>query len=114
MMTPWWELGEEMPPGRKNLPQNFGEAVTWALDWLLLASFRERLQMIRMCNRECEQQLAEAREQTYRLVDVVIVAPDDFQKAERIIDYDEPASRRLIELGESAAERTFKKHFGVH
>jgi hypothetical protein len=47
-------------------------------------------------------------------VDVVIVAPEDFpDEVTRIIDYDKEASQKLIQRGREAAERAFKRHFGV-
>jgi hypothetical protein len=47
----------------------------------------------------------------YRQVNVVIVAPENFLPAARIIDYDEDVSRGLIEMGYLAAEKAFKEHF---
>jgi NTE family protein len=111
LLNPWWERGEEMPRTRQKLPQDFGEAITWALDWALLASFRERLQLTEMCNEECRRDLAAGREPTYRMVNVVIIDPEDFLPVTRIIDYDEPASRKLIDLGYKAAARAFQKAF---
>lgn len=110
MMTPWWELEEEIPPGRQKLPDDFSEAVTWALDWTLLASFRERLQMTRLCNRVAAEQQKQGQPVTYRYVDVIVVAPKDFMQVQRIIDYDEQ-SAVLIQLGREAAEQAFQKHF---
>ncbi len=111
MMTPWWETGEPIPPGRQQLPQDFGEAVTWTLDWALLASFRENLKLTRFCNGRCKEQMAAGEDPTYRMVKVVIVAPEEFLPVTRIIDYDELASRQLIEMGYQAARRAFEKHF---
>ncbi len=45
------------------------------------------------------------------MVKVVIVAPEEFLPVTRIIDYDELASRQLIEMGYQAARRAFEKHF---
>jgi hypothetical protein len=53
------------------------------------------------------------KDQPYRLVRDIIVAPREFLPVERIIDYDEPASRELIEKGYEAAERAFKSRFGA-
>lgn len=111
MMTPWWEPGDPVPAGRQQLPQDFGEAITWTLDWALLASFRESLKLTRFCNEQCEAQRAAGGALTYRLVKVLIVAPEQFLPVTRIIDYDEPASSRLIELGYEAARRVFRAEF---
>ena len=110
MMTPWWETDEAaMSYGR--MPQNFGEAITWTLDWALLASFRAELRLLHSFNRLAENARAMGEPQKYRIVNDVIVAPEKFMPVERIIDYDEKASRMLIEMGYKAAEKAFKKQF---
>ena len=112
LMTPWWERGEPPPRRARELPASFGEAITWTLDWALLASFRERLRLTRFYNElarlERQQGQAELR---YREVRLAIVAPQDFFPVERIIDYDE-YSRELIRQGYQAAERVFREKFG--
>jgi NTE family protein len=112
LMTPWWQSGQdETPPLARDLPDSFGDALTWTLDWALLASFRERLRLIQAYNRFAEQERAEGRTPyRYRQVKVVVVAPDDFLPAARILDYDE-VSGPLIEMGYQAAKRTFEQHF---
>ncbi|MBN1285369.1 MAG: patatin-like phospholipase family protein [Anaerolineae bacterium] len=112
MMTPWWELDAETPKGRQKLPGNFSEAATWALDWALLASFRERLHMTRLCNKLAREQREAGQPVTYRLVDVIVIAPQEFMEVQRIIDYDEQ-SAALIHLGREAAARAFEEHFGA-
>ena len=49
-------------------PKSFGDAITWMLDWMLLASFRENLKMIRAFNELAERGLVE------RAPDPVVVA----------------------------------------
>jgi NTE family protein len=110
MMTPWWEK-EEDAPRHEQLPQDFGEAMTWTLDWALLASFRSDLKSTRSRNKLSAMQ-EEGKAKRYRYVDDVIIAPQDFMPVQRIIDYDEPASRELIKMGYEAAERVFKDKFG--
>lgn len=110
MMTPWWE-SEEDAPHMGRLPQNFGEAITWTLDWALLASFRAELRLMRTLNRLAEMARKVGEAQQYRVVEPVIVAPEEFLPVERIIDYDEPASRKLIEMGYQAAEKAFRGQF---
>jgi NTE family protein len=113
LMTPWWEKGEAPPQRAKELPASFDDAITWMLDWMLLASFRERLRLIRAYNR-----LAQLERETgtgnlqYREVKVTIVAPKDFFSVARIIDYDE-YSNELIGMGYKAAQQAFRKQFGV-
>jgi len=112
MMTPWWESGETPPERASELPQSFGEAITWTLDWVLLASFRERLRLIDAYN-----QFARQERETgsgpfkYRDVKVIIVAPVQFSLATRIIDYDYDESKKLIEDGYEAAKKAFKNEF---
>jgi NTE family protein len=112
MMTPWWETTEACPAiGR--LPQDFGEAMTFTLDWALLASFRTELKLSRSFNRLNEVAIANGEPPRYRFVRDVIVAPEKFLDVTRIIDYDEPASRSLIDQGYRAAEQAFQAHFGA-
>jgi NTE family protein len=111
MMTPWWENDADAPK-HEQLPQDFGEAITWALDWALLASFRSELKLTRSCNKIAQMAKAAGQESPYRHVEDIIVAPKNFMPVERIIDYDEPASRTLIQLGYEAAELAFQSKFG--
>ena len=112
MMTPWWESGEPAPAKTDAEPKSFGDAITWMLDWMLLASFRENLKMIRAFN---ELAIRERDEGTspyrYRLVKPIIVSPLEFLNVERIIDYDGDVSARLIEEGYKAAKAAFEKSF---
>ncbi len=111
MMTPWWEEGEDIPRGRAKMPGDFGEAITWTLDWALLASFRSRLHTTRMCNKLGLEQAHEGRPITYRQVEVKVIAPKDFMPVARIIDYDEVSSE-LIRQGYNAARDVFQRDFG--
>ena len=112
LMTPWWQDPAETPGAARHMPDSFGGAITWALDWALLASFRERLRLIEAYNRFAERERAEGKKAyRYRIVKPVIVAPDDFMPAARIIDYDGDVSEELIEAGRTAAERAFQKNF---
>jgi NTE family protein len=113
MMTPWWEKDEDAPLHEAEIPGDFGEAMTWTLDWALLASFRVDLKLARSYNKMAQLAVEAGKDQPYRLVRDIIVAPREFLPVERIIDYDEPASRELIEKGYEAAERAFKARFGA-
>jgi NTE family protein len=114
LMTPWWKAGEKPPRDARQMPESFGDAITWALDWVLLASFRERLKLIEAYNRFAEQERAQGGgPYHYRKVNVMIVAPSEFLPAERIIDYDRDKSIELIQMGYEAAEKVFKQNFGV-
>ncbi len=108
LMTPW-RAGNS----RRDMPRSFGEAVTWTLDWALLASFRERLRLIEAYNRFAEQERASGPPPyRYRLVHVRIAAPEDFLPAARIIDYDGEVSAQLIRQGYQAARRAFEEDHG--
>jgi NTE family protein len=110
MMTPWWE-SHQPAPRRLQAPQDFGEAMTWTLDWALLASFRRDLKMARMVNNQAQAALARGEAPSHRIVRDIIVAPEDFMPVNRIIDYDEAGSRALIQLGQAAAEKAFRAAF---
>ncbi|HUN05789.1 MAG TPA: patatin-like phospholipase family protein [Aggregatilineales bacterium] len=110
MMTPWWESGGAAMR-HLQAPQDFGEAMTWTLDWALLASFRRDLKMARMYNRQAQAALARGETPEHRYIRDVIVAPEEFMPVNRIIDYDEVGSRSLIQLGQAAAEKAFKAAF---
>lgn len=111
LMTPWWKAGESPPSRARDLPNSFDDAITWALDWALLSSFRERLRLVRTYNKFAAQERAAGRENLrYRQVNVVIVSPEDFFPVARIIDYDEK-SKGLIDFGYSAAKKAFRESF---
>lgn len=114
MMTPWWESSDPAPAKSESEPQSFGDAITWMLDWMLLAAFRENLKMIRAFN---ELAIRERQESTapyrYRLVTPIIVSPLEFLRAERIIDYDGDISAKLIEEGYKAAKYAFEEAFPI-
>ena len=112
MMTPWWESGDPAPAKAESEPTSFGDAITWMLDWMLLASFRENLKMIRAFNGLAEQERKTGQPPyRYRYVKPIIVSPLEFLRAERIIDYDGDVSAKLIEEGFRAAKAAFEKAF---
>lgn len=111
IMTPWWESHDPTPSRARDLPASFSEAITWTLDWALLASFRDRLNVIRAYNEMAEKERdAGSSSLQYRKVDVVMVAPKEFYSVARIIDYDEE-SKHLINDGYEAAQEAFKTNF---
>lgn len=112
MMTPWLE-GEGKNPARPHdVPQSFGDAITWVLDWMLLSSFRENLKMIQAFNDLAERERAEERTPyRYRVVKPVIVAPETFKDAQRVVDYDGIVSAGLIAEGAEAAQKAFRRSF---
>ncbi len=112
LMTPWWKAGEQPPAKARQIPVSFGDAITWTLDWALLASFREQLRLIEAYNRFLADDCKTGRLQRYREVKVAIVAPEEFFDVQRIIDYDE-TSQQLIALGSAAAEQAFREHFAA-
>ena len=114
LMTPWWERGDPAPVKANTEPKSFGDAITWMLDWMLLASFRENLKMIRAFNKLAKREREESQPPyRYRLVNTIIVSPLDFLQAERIIDYDGDVSAQLIEDGYKAARHAFEKAFPI-
>ena len=114
MMTPWWESDNPAPAKAEAEPKSFGDAITWMLDWMLLASFRENLKMIRAFNGLAERERKEGEPPyRYRLVTPLIVSPLEFLRAERIIDYDGDVSAKLIEDGYRAAKYAFEKAFPI-
>lgn len=114
IMTPWWETGDPVPEKAETEPRSFGEAITWMLDWMLLASFRENLKMIRAFNELAVRERKEGGSPyRYRLVTPLIVSPLEFLQAERIIDYDGDVSAQLIKEGYKAARTAFEKAFPV-
>jgi hypothetical protein len=112
LMTPWWESGEKPPHRASELPGSFDDAITWMLDWMLLASFRERMKLVTIYNdlADLERKSGDV-ELHYRKVNVAVVAPEDFFSVARIIDYDEYSSV-LIELGYKSAKRVYQEKFG--
>jgi NTE family protein len=114
MMTPWWESGDHVPEKAEVEPQSFGDAITWMLDWMLLASFRENLKSIRAFNKLADRERKEGiPPYRYRYVNLIIVSPLEFLRAERIIDYDGDVSAKLIEEGYKAAKNAFEKAFPI-
>jgi NTE family protein len=112
MMTPWWESGDPAPEKAESEPTSFGDAITWMLDWMLLASFRENLKMIRVFNELADRERKDGKPPyRYRYVKPIIVSPLEFLRAERIIDYDGDVSATLIEEGYKAAKNAFEKAF---
>jgi NTE family protein len=112
MMTPWLESDGKNPPRLHEVPQSFGDAITWVLDWMLLSSFRENLKMIQAFNELAERERAEGKPPyRYRIVKPVIVAPETFKDAQRVIDYDGIVSADLIVEGSEAAQKAFGNVF---
>jgi len=113
LMTPWWDVDESAPERVNKMPNSFDDAITWMLDWMLLASFRARLNLINIYNDLADlERDAGSTELHYRKVKVAIVAPKKFFNVARIIDYDEESSA-LIQYGYEAAIAEFQKKFGV-
>ena len=112
MMTPWRDLDMDGMPDPPPLPRDFSEALTWALDWALLASFRERLDLIEAFNRlgRIGRRIGDPELSSYRETRVTIVAPDEFFPAARILDYDKWIDT-LIQLGYQAAARAFRHDY---
>jgi NTE family protein len=113
LMTPWRERGEDPKAREQGLPQDIEEALTWILDWIMLATFRVELGMTEAFNELARQQQEAGQPVTYRPVRVVIVAAKEFLPLKRIIDYNKKDSQDLINWGRDAAKEAFKEHFGT-
>jgi NTE family protein len=111
LLNPWWDINHSPAPRHQRLPRDFSEAATWTLDWTMQASFRVSMKMLHVFNSLIEKHKQAGLPQTYRYVKDVMVAPDDFLPASRIIDYDEDSSREMIRLGYEAAKKAFQKEF---
>ncbi len=112
LMTPWWASDDPTPRTARKLPNSFGDAITWTLDWMLLSSFRERLKLIQTFNELAVRERIDGKgPYKYREVKVIIAAPDDFLPVERIIDYDGDVSAMLIKEGYIAAQKVFERSF---
>jgi NTE family protein len=112
MMTPWLESDGKNPQRQRNVPESFGDAITWVLDWMLLSSFRENLKTILAFNELAERERAEGKPPyRYRIVKPLIVAPGTFKDAQRVIDYDGIVSAGLIVEGCEAARKAFQTAF---
>lgn len=112
LMTPWWGGNDPVPRTARKLPNSFGDAITWTLDWMLLSSFRERLKLIQMFNELAVRERIDGKgPYKYREIKVIIAAPEDFLPVERIIDYDGDVSAMLIREGYNAAQKVFAKSF---
>ena len=108
LMTPWRE-GEGGPqPRAQELPQDFEEAFTWMMDWMMLGTFRVELGMTEAFNQLAQRQREAGADLTYREVEVIIVAPQDFLPFARVIDYNKTASQDLIDRGRKAAQKAFQ------
>jgi NTE family protein len=112
MMTPWRDDNLDGVIDPSSTPGDFAEAVTWALDWALLASFRERLDLIEAFNKlgRIGRRIGDPELAAYREIRVTIIAPENFFPAVRILDYDNWIDS-LIQLGYQAAARAFRKDF---
>lgn len=112
LMTPFWEEGDPAPKSFPEKPNSFGEAISRMLDWMLLASFRETLKTLLAFNQLAEyERKAGEKSYKYREVKHIIVAPQDFMGAERIINYDRRESRQYICEGYFAAKAAFTQKF---
>jgi NTE family protein len=109
LMTPWSEVkgGIQKQP----LPNDFIEAAAYALDWTLLASFRERVKLTKAYNKLAQMERASNPNgpHQYRMVNTLVIAPDNLLTIARIIDYDRDSSRKLIDLAYAAAARAFQE-----
>ncbi|MBN2048305.1 MAG: patatin-like phospholipase family protein [Anaerolineaceae bacterium] len=116
-----WKTPMQQAPSADQLPDNFVSSISFALDWMLLSSFREQLNLLRGLNRLTRRLYQSGQvdaEVLPRLVQYKIVAPqpervysDQSQAVWRIIDYDRPQTEALIRHGYAQTAERFHQPF---
>jgi hypothetical protein len=120
LLSPWNEAHTMQP--FNEMPMNFIDTINFALDWMLLSSFREQLklfvlmkEMSRDLNRLRgeEEEIARYREMRFMVTspDPRKVYPGNSYPMWRIIDYDRSLTRKLIEHGRVRTQAAFEKGF---
>ncbi|KAB8145160.1 patatin-like phospholipase family protein [Chloroflexia bacterium SDU3-3] len=118
MMTPWNADPSVAKASFHQTPQDLIQALTLALDWTLLASYRVAFEALERRNREAELierlRLAAVRlgdaslvpaEYPRRIRPPLVVAPKDLMPMEWIIDYEDSQHHQLFAMGRADAER---------
>lgn len=122
MMTPWHSSQQDQPVDYASLsnpefgeplPRNIGEVLTYALDWILLSSFRAELKLLEAYNKIVDLSEEHGFATPYRRARAVVVAPESFKIIQSIIDYGDTANELIVQ-GELAAAAAFKAAFPAH
>lgn len=122
LLSPWYDGEEEDQRGYHVLPKNYLDSVNFALDWMLLSSFREQLKLFYLM-REMDGQLRSLKSQgeelmRWRQMKFLITAPNPAEVYPgnsypiwRIIDYDRRLTQRLMDHGFEQTRVAWEKGF---
>lgn len=128
MMTPWSEEGHTADEELLDPPQDIVQSLTLALDWAMLASYRQAFRIMRRYN-----QLAEAAEKLNRAADITgdesfrmtgvlprriaeptVISPEHLMPMEWIVDYESERHEQLFEMGYRDTLRAFALRPPLH
>lgn len=119
MMTPWIDHANTPDAPQCEKPTDLLQALTLALDWTLLASYRTAIKQLQQYNRLVEA-VTHVNEVATRLGDdsmrlpplpyrvistPTVIAPRDFMPMRWIVDYEDSTHRQLFALGHADATR---------
>ena len=122
LLSPWYDPTEDSQRGYSVLPKNYMDSLNYAIDWMLLSSFREQLKLFYLM-REMDGQLRQVKCEgeellRWRQMKFLITAPDPAQVYPgnsypiwRIIDYDRGLTEKLIQHGLDRTKKAFEKGF---
>lgn len=122
LLSPWYDPMDGSQRGYHVLPQNYMDSLNFAIDWMLLSSFREQLKLFYLM-REMDRQLRNVESQgeellRWRQMKFLITAPDPAEVYPgnsypiwRIIDYDWRLTQNLIDHGYVRTEAAWAKGF---
>lgn len=122
LLSPWYDPSDEQQQGYNELPKNYLDSLNFAIDWMLLSSFREQLKLFYLM-REMDGQLRNAQCQgeellRWRKMKFLITAPNPAKvypgnsyPVWRIIDYDRHLTQRLIDHGFERTKAAWEKGF---
>ncbi|NSW53331.1 MAG: patatin-like phospholipase family protein [Anaerolineae bacterium] len=120
LLSPWKEAGTQ--ERLDEMPMNFMDTVNFALDWMLLSSFREQLRLFYLMKemgdellklRGTEEEIARYREMRFLVTapDPRAVYPGNSYPMWRIIDYDRSLTRKLIAHGVEQTRQAWERGF---
>ena len=120
LLSPWNESNS--PNGFNGMPMNFMDTINFALDWMLLSSFREQLKLFylmkEMGNDLMKVRIADEEIARYREMRFLITAPNPQEVYPgnsypmwRIIDYDRSLTKKLITHGYERTRAAYEKGF---
>lgn len=122
LLSPWYDPQDGSQRGYHVLPKNYLDSLNFAIDWMLLSSFREQLKLFYLM-REMDRQLRNVESHgeellRWRQMKFLITAPDPAEVYPgnsypiwRIIDYDRSLTERLIRHGFERTQQAWAKGF---